>query len=528
MPRILLFCFLLVFVGTLSGCAFPQGISQEAVEARGTELDDLSRSRIVSVVDEPYLGARPVPLPKNAEFSSGIFSKQVVLNKFGSLEELCATVSKLIELPIIVDSPVAPGATKASASKGSELDAQLAAALGTGKSSVASGAGDIPQSRSRGIRVVYEGTVKGLLDALAARSGLAWDYNADEGVVFSSTTIRTFTIWAAPGKVTFTNKITNQSKEQPTSGGGMGGSVSSQDSSIQTAQTHTTDLSFDIWKDIETGVKALLSPGGSVVSNQAAGTVTVKDTAVAIRKIGKFIDDQNERLSRQIALSIKVWSLELADATDAGLNLQMLFENPDVKVFAGSLPMKWLGLGGELSAAVVDGKLKDSTAVLRALRSVGQATQVTSGGGVVMNNQPVPVQAVKREAYLASASISTSDYGETSQLMPGEVTTGFAMTVIPHILESRRVVLNYTVNLSSLDDLTEFSTGDSRIQLPKVSTRSFSQRMALKMGQTLVLAGFEQEMDGRNTSGGLLGFGKTRDYRKSLIVITISTESGDV
>ena len=145
-----------------------------------------------------------------------------------------------------------------------------------------------------------------------------------------------------------------------------------------------------------------------------------------------------------------------------------------------------------------------------------------------MNNQPIPIQAVRREAYLASSSMTTTDTGETSSLTPGEITTGFAMTVIPHILEGRRVVLQYTVNLSSLDDLAEFSSGDSSIQLPKVSTRSYSQRMTIKMGQTLVLAGFEQEIDGKDTTGGLLGLGRSRAYSKSLMVITISTESGEV
>jgi type IVB pilus formation R64 PilN family outer membrane protein len=236
----------------------------------------------------------------------------------------------------------------------------------------------------------------------------------------------------------------------------------------------------------------------------------------------------NARLSRQVALSIKVWSLEVNDASDVGLDLKLFFDSGSVQVAGGSSPLKYMGLGGDLSAAVVDGKLKNSAALLKGLRSIGKATQVTSGGGVAMSNMPVPVQAVRRDAYLASSERSQNDYGDTTSLVPGEVTTGFAMTVIPHILENRRVVLQYTVQLSSLDEMKEFSSGDSTIQLPKVSTRSFAQRMTLKMGQTLVLAGFEQEVDGRSTSGGFLGFGKSREYKKSLIIITISTESGDV
>jgi type IVB pilus formation R64 PilN family outer membrane protein len=509
----------------LAGCGLPSGVSRETVESKGTELSDLSRSRIVAVTDEPYVGARAVPLAKNTEYSAGVFARQITLNRRGTLAELCAVVSKLTGLSIMVDSSASRATTSSGGTTEAQMDADLAERLGL---PVPASAGET-RNRPVGARtthITYEGPVKGLLDQLGSRFGLAWDYSPNSGVVYSTTAIRTFTIWAAPGQVTYTNNITNQSKEQQTQTAGAG--VSMQETSNQTAQTNTTNLTFDIWKDVEEGVKGLLSPNGTVVGNQAAGTITVKDTAASLRKIEKFIDEINERLSRQIALSIKVWSLELADSTDVGLNLGMFFENPDVRVFAGSVSPRWEGLGGELSAAVVDGRLRDSTALLKALRSVGRATQVTSGGGVVMSNQPVPVQAIRREAYLAGSSSTTTQYGEEKTLTPGEITTGFAMTVIPHIMEGRRVVLQYTINLSSLDDIVEFSSGDSSIQLPKVSSRSFSQRMTLKMGQTLVLAGFEQEIDGRNASAGLLGIGRAKSYKKSLMVITISTESGDV
>jgi hypothetical protein len=181
-----------------------------------------------------------------------------------------------------------------------------------------------------------------------------------------------------------------------------------------------------------------------------------------------------------------------------------------------------------LSAAIVDGKLRNSQALIKGLRSLGKATQVTSGGGVIMNGASMPVQAIRRISYLARSESTNTQYSNTNSLVPGEVTTGFSMNVIPNIMEGRRVVLHYAVNLTSLDSMEEFHSGTSSIQLPKVSQRNFQQKMTLKMGQTLVLAGFEQETNGDDNRGGIFGFGLTRDYTRSLIVITISTESGAV
>lgn len=249
----------------------------------------------------------------------------------------------------------------------------------------------------------------------------------------------------------------------------------------------------------------------------------MRDFAENVRQIGRYISDTNRRLSRQVAVSVGVWALEVSDENEAGLNLQGIFANNDVSIVAGSLSN--LGSSNSASATIVSGKLKDSSGVLKALRRWGDAVQVTSGGGLVMSNQPVPIQAIQRTAYLAGSSASQSDYGQTTELTPGEVTTGFTATIIPHILDRRRVVLQYNLNLSTLDELTEFSTKDLSIQLPKTSTRAFSQRSQMQMGQTLVLAGFQDETQSLAKSLGLLNLGRSAGYGKTLLVVTISVEA---
>lgn len=99
------------------------------------------------------------------------------------------------------------------------------------------------------------------------------------------------------------------------------------------------------------------------------------------------------------------------------------------------------------------------------------------------------------------------------------------MTVIPHILDRRRVLLQYSINLSNLDELTEFTTSDLTVQLPKTSTRAFSQRSTMQLGQTLVLAGFQDQAQQLSKSLGLLNFGGSGEYAKTLLVITIEVEA---
>lgn len=507
----------------VGGCAGREGPKPETVEAKGRELAGQSRSRIVDVVQESYLGAEPVALPRHGE-QAAVFDAQVTLRMRGTLKQLCAAASDLSPLAVSAERDAPEPATPKKDGRGGNVPSDLAAMLDS--------VGELGGAHTA--EVDYTGPLRGLLDSIGRQFGMGWSYSvADASVSFSRFQVRTFTLLSAPGKLQYSNQITNKSREA-LAGDGLGGSsgvrqtVSSGDSTTQTAQTNTSEMSLDVWSEVEAGVKALLSKGGTVAVHQSSGTITVKDTPTVLRQVAAYVEDLNAKLSRQVALSVKVWSLEMSDNTDAGLNLQVLFENADVLVTSGGSPLTFLQSGGDVSAAIVDGKLKDSTALLKALRSFGKASQVTSGGGVVMSNTPVPVQATTREAYLAGVNTFQSDYGQTTEVTPGEVTTGFAMTVIPHILERRRVILQYNINLSSLDDMAEFSTDAIKVQLPKVSSRSFSQRVTLKMGQTLVLAGFEQERDMSGDNVGLFGVGRSRQYARSIIVVTIEVESGDV
>lgn len=497
----------------LFGCAHGAP-DRQAIEARGETFAALSRSRAVEVVAEPYVGVKAVPIRAD-EHAHAAFDTPVTLRTRGTLANIAAAVSKLTPLTVQVGADPAP-----LSSQGSQ---QAAPAIPDEKD--LPGFLAVPGPGS--FTVSYEGSFRGLLDHIAIASGYGWDFDAGTGtVVFSRLTVRTFTLLGMPGEKSYTEQITNKSKENSRSsigGSNINQTVSSADTSSQTAQSNTTKYTFDVWADTEKAVKALLSREGSVVGNQAAGTLTVRDRAQNVRQIAAYIADTNRRLSRQVALTVHVWALEVTDDADAGLNFQALFANDDVSVVAGSLSA--LGGAGTASATIVSGKLKDSTGVLKALRQWGNATQVTQSGGLVLSNQPLPAQAIQRINYIAGSSTSSTDYGQTTEVTPGEVTTGFAMTVIPHILDRRRVLLQYNINLSTLDELSEYAANDLTIQLPKTSTRAFSQRSSMQMGQTLVLAGFQDRTQKLSNALGLLNSGRGAEYAKTLLVITIEVEA---
>ncbi len=459
----------------LSACSVPLHTMDKQVK----EYEDIAKSRTVQVFDTPYLGSSV----RELDIRSPLFDKKALLSQRGTIAEIAQSIEMLFpQMSFQADG----------------FDTQS-------------------------YRIFYDGTLKGLLDSISTTTGYGWTF-ADNTVTFSKVISKTYTIMAIPGTNSYQNTLTNKNKSNENSGSGLGQSVSTGDSSADTAQTIKTNYQYDTYKEIVEEVKGLLSSTGTVSANQGAGTITVRDSADKIKLVDNYIEEINTKLSRQVAINVQVYSLELNDDIEAGFNLNALFENADLSVIAGNVS----NLSNNITASIVSGKLKGSNATLSSLREFGNASQVTSASGIVMSNQPLPALAVSKHAYLASMSTNTTDYGQTTDIIPGEVTTGFSMTVTPHILERREVLLQYNVHLSSLEEMQRFSTNDVTVDLPQTTNRSFSQRMRMKMGQTLVLAGYAQETKSNSTKGGFLFGGKSSSDGKSILIITVSLEGADI
>ena len=73
------------------------------------------------------------------------------------------------------------------------------------------------------------------------------------------------------------------------------------------------------------------------------------------------------------------------------------------------------------------------------------------------------------------------------------IVTGFQMQLLPRVLNTKEILLRYSLNLSDLVALETFNATDSSVQLPEVSRSKFEHQVMLKNGQTLVMSGFERQ-----------------------------------
>lgn len=386
----------------------------------------------------------------------------------------------------------------------------------------------------RGIQ--YKGSLTGLLDQVAAEVGGSWRWSGNT-ISFYKFETRTFRLDFLAGTTDSSATLSTTSTNTASSGGGSGGGGQS-GSTGSSGQDVNMQSNFDVWKDISEVVKNSLSSGGVYSVAPSSGILTVRDTPQVLRVIEAQVREFNRIYSNQVLLDIHVYAIErsrteamamdwtLAWREAAGrFNLGFSSNSAGGSINGGAAP----GLSGVINT----GPFTGSNALFQALSSLGNTKLVTSGTVSSLNGQTVPMNIAREVAYLQSyATTLASGTGGTSTttLTPGVVTDGFSFNFTPRILQDNRVLLRYSVDLSSIDAIETFESpdGNSAIQLPRRSVRNFMQNVSMRSGQSLVLTGFQQANSTTGSSGPfsssawLLGGSKSTDELLRTIVIVVT------
>ena len=368
--------------------------------------------------------------------------------------------------------------------------------------------------------VNYKGPLSGLLDEVANRFGIWWKYEKNE-VYFYKYITKTFVLYTLP--------------TTPALGGAVqsGGEESSQDLTTENAWNGSS-----VWEEVSTTLGNMTTSDGKIAMNPGSGTITLTDTPTVIKRVGQYVNEMNKRMGKQIAISVKVLQVSVSNTDNLGFNLDATIgKYGKLKKAAwsgGTLPTS---RNSQLTSSISVGKL-DVDAAVSALSQETNAQIVTSGTVTTMNNKAVPLQVTKKERYVSDVSTSyngdTSD-NNTADTETEEFETGFMMSVLPRILDHGRLMMYFNLSLSNADLQTIMIAGDegegmksTGVQSPNITTRGFTQELAMKSGETLVLSGFEQTMDRTDKKGTgtpenmLLGGSSEAERDRQLLVVLLT------
>lgn len=443
------------------------------------------------------------PLPANFETKDGV---TLISNRPITLYEIGDMISKITALRV---------------SFAGDMDTEARTEATTNRPSPQSI--NVDWTEPNKMLVSYRGPLSGLLDEIGSRFGIWWKYDKKE-IYFYKNITRTFVLYSLPS--------------EPSMNVTVGGSSSGEGASNSLSMTNSAKLEF--WKNIENSIKSMIEPSAQISMDSTNGTVAVTANPNDIKKVAKFINEQNARLSRQVAISVKVLQVNVDDADNFNLELNAVFSDP-----AG--PPQGMTLSGIKGSADAVNNLTmnivkdniDINAAIQALSKKTDTTLVTSGTVTTLNNKPAPIQVVKKQNYISEIT-KTNSGGDSNyydiSTETEEIETGFTMNVLPRILEHGRIMVMFNLTLSdllsldkvNLDDGSGDVTGGQYIQNPVIESRGFSQEVVMTSGQSLVLTGYERVENTASKTGvgsannSLLGGGASAEKVRSVLVIILT------
>lgn len=369
--------------------------------------------------------------------------------------------------------------------------------------------------------VSYSGPLSGLLDEVSSRFGIWWKYEKGE-VYFYKHVTKSFTLYSLPTKPKLDASVGGKA-----SGDGGGTTINL-----------STSAELALWEKVKSTIKAMIDADSKIVADKANGVVTVTATPTDIKKVAKYINEQNNRLGRQVAISVKVLQVDLKNTDNYGLDLDATFNNggPNFSdtTKKGSIVNKFVSSeDANFTFGLIRGDITLDAAI-QALSTQGTTSLVTSSSVTTLNNKPAPVQVTRKQNYISE--LTRTDDGDSDNVditvETEELETGFTMDVLPRIMDHGRILMMFNLTISELIDLETVLLGATKdqgsIQNPIVESRGFTQEIAMKSGQSLVLTGFEKVKNKADKSGigsaetSILGGSAAAEKTRSVLVVILT------
>lgn len=496
--------------------------------SRSAHVKDVKNTNKIQVEDKVYVGVERVGyqhgdlLPSYFESNRGV---TLVSGLPLTLSEILNLINKATKIPI-VNLISANADTNNSAlsqpSPAGVIASQLSQAVGQG--GVTNTIAQLSHSLSEpdNIQVNYTGPLSSFLNQLASHFDISWRYTGGK-IVVSNMEIRTFTITTLPMRFTGSNQVSTSGDSGGGSGGSGGGSGQ---------QSLSISMNMDFWSDLQKNLKIIIGSNGSFNTSTSTSSVTVKTTPSNMVQVENYITKVNNELARQVTINVAVYSVEVTDTSNLALSLSGILKQGGREL--GTLSSSAFAAGGlPTLTAYFNGDGSDNNeALLSALDKAGKVSIVTSASVTTMSGQPTPLQVGGNRTYVSEIGTTMNNVSTQSTVSTSSISSGFSMNILPRVLDNGQVLLQYGINISSLvgahNGFDEVTAAGTTIQLPDVQQRSFVQSSLLQNGNTLVLAGYEQQRNETADSGvgdpnfKALGGSRAGSHEKTLVVICIT------
>ena len=185
---------------------------------------------------------------------------------------------------------------------------------------------------------------------------------------------------------------------------------------------------------------------------------------------------------RPVTLSVHLYSVRFERETDHGVDLS-------VSELLGS--SVGLAVAGDTVSLIRPSGAGDALAgTVRALSRAGTVSRVLSADIPSLNGKPAQFLELNNEAYLKELRTTAGEGVAQTELVPGTVSSGFALSYLARITGPDEVLVRLSASLRDRPRFTTFTSDGHTIQLPAYGGRAIQVTRKIGRGETLVVTGF--------------------------------------
>jgi type IVB pilus formation R64 PilN family outer membrane protein len=336
-----------------------------------------------------------------------------------------------------------------------------------------------------------------ILDIIATKLSIKWKYDeATNSIRFYRLVTKTWetpfraskssyksTLEGETSQSSNTNALTTQSQDRPP---------------IEDELRDMVELTA-----MRDNVDSIMTKSGSIYANLATGSITATDTPEVIDAADVIITNGVRSLSRMVRLRLQTIKVTSKDSGEAGLDVSAVVSRalknvPDFTVSLGSAANLASTNAGSLGLEIFSGSAAGSSAIVKALKEIGDVQTSTEIPIATRNRRSVYYNVRNTFSYVASttpAAATTGGTGGTPGITTAQDSVGLKLFMLPEVTAKDTVMLNMSLDQSTLNSLETFSSGtganQQSVQLPDKSGEGSSQIVPIRNGQTVVLTGFE-------------------------------------
>jgi type IVB pilus formation R64 PilN family outer membrane protein len=543
LPHSVQLCLSILCLGLLGGCAVTPAevnktkdkVNQEAEQAVRAGKTQLQREARMTYIKGNYLGDKPIDLPYAAGLPSSFFETISLQSRgvgFGSVAQAARNIYLATGIPVRINPDVELIAMPAAGGQGA--GAAAAAAPTPKDANEPPSASVVPMNNRLQVRLDFTGTLHAYVKEVANAAGVEWEYK-DGAIYFYRLLTKTFNLSnISPGDVDLNDSM---SKGGQASTGQTGAANSGSTGSFSSNASVGIRVAYSFWKLLKPMLESASSSLGKVTMNESTGVVTVTDTRDALNKIERIIQNETSVLGQQVIIDVRILRVNLDKISEAGFDLTSVYkvlsaDGIDNSSFNVTPPAtRTTSVAGNLTFSMNNSlsRFNGSKFVVQGLNQFGTVVGDSSTSVITTNRVPAMTGSFKTVGFLAQTiSVPSTVAGGTSTpgLLPGSITTGSFLRILPTIRENNTILINMSVDISDLVDIGSASTGSGsslqQIQWANTTGTKSIGNLLLNQEESMVIVGSSGENATARTNNGIGGASTSVANTQSLFVVIVT------